>query len=52
MLGSTSHKGNWWYVSQRDPLLGVVNRKQMCNVRDFRWTFGPFPHVMDIIVRK
>lgn len=29
----------------------MVNRKQMCKVRDFRWRFRPLPRVMGITVK-
>lgn len=51
-VGYTSHKGNGWYVPQRDQLLGVVNRKQMCKACDLRLRVRPPPHISDIRIRK
>lgn len=33
------------------PVSGVMNRKRMCKVCDFRWRFRPLPRVMDITVK-
>lgn len=50
--GYTSHKGNGWYVPQRDQSLGVVNGKQMCTACDLRLRVRPPPHISDITIRK